>query len=266
MRNGFASLGDDMTDQEEIIQEEINELEEQIEQVTEEVTEESIEETPQKKVKTAEYNFAELRKQREEDRKELEYERRRNQDMMELLKQSKTAKTPEERDLLEEELSKLQSDDLATVGNAEKLYTKHSKPTKKKIEAMEAKVAQLEAMLEEQRFRAKFPDLDEVISNENIELLKKEEPEVAELLSKMPAGSKEQVTLAYKWIKKIKPPSLEVSDDKKRAIANSKKPMSVQAVSSRSAIGNAQGFEDGKLTKDRMAQYRKEMEEAIKKG
>jgi len=240
----------------------------------EQPTQEIVEEEKPTKRKDAEYNFAELRKQREEDKRRadelerrLEEERRRNSEFLELLKQSKSAQTKEERDILEEELSKLQQDDLTTVANTEKLFAKHSKPTKKKIDEMEAKLAALEAKLEEQRIRSKFPDLDEVVTKENIEILTKEEPELAQTLSNMRLGSSEQVSLAYKYIKKFVQPTLKQDDsiEKKKAIENSKKPLSVQAASKQSALGNVAAFENG-LSKELREQMYREMKQAQKGG
>lgn len=252
-------------------QEQPQEVQEQLEQ-EEQSTKEVVEEEKPTKRKDAEYNFAELRKQREEDKRRadelerrLEEERRRNNEFLELLKQSKSAQTKEERDLLEEELSKLQQDDLATVANTEKIFAKHSKPTKKKIDEMEAKVAALEAKLEEQRIRAKFPDLDEVVTKENIETLSREEPELAQTLSVMKLGSPEQVSLAYKYIKKFVQPMPKQEDpmEKKKALENSKKPLSAQAAPKSSAIGNVAAFENG-LTKELREQLYKEMKQAQK--
>ena len=252
----------------ETIEETNDEIQEEIAQEGTEVeeTQENQEESTasqKERVKTAEYNFKELRKARDEDRRRAEMAERRADEMMELLKQSKQVETKEERDLIEEEISKLQSDDLATVGNAEKLYYKHSKPTKKQIAAMESKVAQLEAKLEEQSFRMRYPDIDDVLSNENIKMLKEEEPEVADMLSKFPTGSKEQITMAYKWIKKIMPKAQDIPEEKIRAQNNITKPGSIHSVNKKSAIGSVHEYQ-GTLTEADKARYRQEMKDAQK--
>ncbi|MBE3085572.1 MAG: hypothetical protein IMZ64_05070 [Bacteroidetes bacterium] len=252
----------------ETIEEQIEEVQEEILQEgaeTEETQETKEESTPDQKerVKTAEYNFKELRKARDEDRRRADMAERRADEMMQLLKQSQQVDTKEERDLLEEELAKLQSDDLATVGNAEKLYYKHSKPTKKQITEIQNELAQVKAQLEEQRFRAKYPDIDEVLSNENIKMLKEEEPEVADMLSKFETGSKEQITMAYKWIKKIMPKPQDIPEEKIRAQNNITKPGSIHSVNKKSAIGSVHEYE-GSLTEADKARYRQEMKDAQK--
>jgi len=256
---------EEITEEEEIIQEQVEETEEtQYETNTEE----------EPKKKTAEYNFAELRRQREEDKRKAEemarlyeLERQRTNEILELMKQSKKATSSEEKDLIEEELAKLQSDDLATVGNTEKIFLKHSKPSKKKMEELENKLKMMEAQLEEQKLRAKYPDLENVLSKENVDLLKKEEPEIAEMLAKMSPGSKEQIVSTYRWIKRIVPTPTqhEVPLEKKKAEINKKKPLSVQSLGNASAIGNMQAFENG-LTKELKAQLWKEMNECSKRG
>ena len=252
--------------EEEIVQSEQQEQAPEAQEQQQDIKNEVAEEKTQPKKNDKEYNFAELRRQKDDFERRFYEEQRRSTEILELTKRLQGTQNQEQRDLLEEELSKLSPEDLATVGNAEKIYAKHHKPTKKKIDEMEAKVAQLEQALDEQRFRAKFPDLDDVITSENIELLKNEDPDIADMLSKMPQGSKEQVTMAYKYIKRILPEKVADNGEKKKAIENSKKPVSIQALAKQSPIGIANAFADGSLTKETKAAYYKEMQDAIKRG
>ena len=246
-------------------EEPVEQQQEVAEQPQEDQQEASVEEKPQPKKKDAEYNFAELRRQREEDKRRADEAERRSNELLEILKQSKTAQTKEERDVVEEELSRLSKDDLATIDNVDKKLSRASKSSKKEVDEVKKELAELKAHIEEQKFRSKYPDLDDILSPENIELLKKEEPEIAETLGKMVPGSKEQVVMAYKYIKRMMPPKQQEQMEKKRAIDNSKKPMSVQAISKQSAIGNAHAFENG-LSKELKDQLWKEMQDAMKKG
>ena len=268
-RNGLATQGKHMSEEEQV-QEELSEVVQETEQTTEVAQEEALkaqEAAKQEKViKDKEYNFAELRKRTEAAERALDQERAHSREIIELLKSGKNTRE-QSLDQDDAELSKLSNDDLATVGNASKLYDKHSKPTKQKISAMEEKVAQLEAALEQQRLYTKYPDLDEVLSSENIELLNKEDPEIAAVISSLPKNSPQQITMAYKYIKKLVPskgiektPDLS---DKKRALENLSKPRSVQSVAKTSPIGMANAFESSDEAKK--AAY-KEMMDAIKRG
>ena len=254
--------------EDEQIQEQVNEVTQEIEQILEQPQEEALnaqEEAKQAKVvKDKEYNFSELRKRTEAAERALDQERAHNREIIELLKSNKNNResTIDQDDA---ELSKLSNDDLATVGNAAKLYDRHSKPTKKKIDAMEEKVAQLEAALEQQRLYTKYPDLDEVLSSENIEMLNKEDPEIAAVISSLPKNSPQQVTMAYKYIKKLVPskPVSSENFEKKKALENLNKPRSVQSVARTSPIGMANAFESSDEAKK---QAYKEMMDAIKRG
>jgi hypothetical protein len=261
-------------DQPEVKQEELVNVEqapvaqEQAQETTEEA---STEVKEQPKRKDAEHNFAELRRQREEDRRRAEEaerianeERRRTNEILELFKQQKAAQTPQERDLIEEELAKLSKEDLATIDHVDKKIDRSFKKRSKEVEEVRKEVEALKAQLEEERFRSKFPDLDEVLSQDNIEMLKKEDPEMARLIGSI-KNTQEQAAMAYKYIKRIMPTKIEEPSEKKKALENSKKPLSVQAISKTSAIGNAQAFENG-LTKELKAQLYKEMQDAIKRG
>jgi hypothetical protein len=70
---------------------------------------------------------------------------------------------------------------------------------------------------------------------------------------------------AYKLLKRLNPgEDMAKSVEKKKAIENSQKPISVNAVSRNSAIGNAHIFENG-LTPELKKQLWKEMEDARKR-
>jgi hypothetical protein len=253
-------------------QEPVNQEQEQVqtqpeytEQTQEQVQEASEEQKPQPKKKDAEYNFAQLRKEREEAQRRAEEAERRLNDILELSKQLKGSQSPEQKDAIEEELAKLSKDDLATIDHVDKIYSKREKTSRKEVDSLKKELNDIKAQVEEQRFRARYPDLDEVITAENIELLKQEDPEIAQLLASMPQGSNEQVTMAYKYIKRIVPQKTPEPLDKKKAIDNSKKPISVQAIAKNSAIGNAHMFENG-LTNELKSQLWKEMQDAMKRG
>ncbi|MGD0510650.1 MAG: hypothetical protein ABSA33_02305, partial [Candidatus Micrarchaeaceae archaeon] len=76
-----------------------------------------------------------------------------------------------------------------------------------------------------------------------------------------------QAVAAYKLLKRTGIGDMaKTQPQKARAIENSKKPMSVNAVTRSSAIGNAKAFENGlmTMTPEYAAQLRREMDEATK--
>ena len=264
-------MSDDISDIKQEEQPVVEQSKEVLEQPQEQSKELAEDQKNHQQRKDAEYNFQELRRQREEDKRRAEEnaralidERKRTNELLELLKQSKTAKTQEERDVIDEELAKLSKDDLATIDNVDKKLMKAHKGTKKEVEAVRQEIMELKAQLEEQRFRSKYPDIEEVLSPENIELLKKEDPEIASMIGNI-KNTQEQASLAYKYIKRMLPPKTEESSERKKAVENSKKPISVQALSKQSAIGNAHQFENG-LTKELKSQLWKEMQDSMKRG
>ena len=263
------SKGKKMADEENQVAQEtqVQEVSEGNAGAMEETKEQVAEETkvPPKR-KDAEYNFAEVRRKAEAAERALELERQRNQEMMEFLKQNRQPQqSKEERDLLEEELSKLSKDDLATIDNVDKKLTKAQKHSKREVDEVKQQLADLKSQLEEQRLRVKYPDLDEVLSSDNIDALKKEDPEIAAMIAEV-TDTKKQAMMAYKYIKKIIPQKEPESEDRKRAVENSKKPMSVQSVARTSPIGMANAFATMNPTKDEKKAIYKEMQEAMKRG
>lgn len=207
------------------------------------------EQAEQRKRNDAEYNWAEMRRQMREKDQQIE----------ELQKQFLSInekKAPKEED---DELAKLAKDDIITVEQAEKLAEKRARKVAEEV------IKKREAATVDERVQLKYPDYSDVVSKENIELLKRTEPELAQSLYHMP-DPYGQAVAAYKLLKKIaakndEGPSLE----KKKAAENSQKPLSVNAVTKQSAIGNAHLFENG-LTKELKTQLWEEMKEAMKSG
>lgn len=187
----------------------------------------------------AQYNWSEMRRQMREKDQQIE----------ELREQfSKTEK---------DDLANLAEDDILTVGQARKLAREMAK------KVAEEALKKRDAETVEERMQLKYPDYSQIVSRENIELLKQTEPELAQSLYHMP-DPYSQAVAAYKLIKRVtgkgeEGPSLE----KRKAMENSQKPLSVNAVTKNSAIGNAHLFENG-LTKELKGQLWKEMQEAMK--
>jgi hypothetical protein len=204
-------------------------------------------ESEQRKRNDAEYNWAEMRRKMQEKDQQIE-------DLQNQFSQiSKRAPTPEEED----ELAQLAEDDILTVAQAKKLAQRMARNVAEDV------IKQRDAATVDERVQLKYPDYADTVTKENIELLKKTEPELAKSLYHMP-DPYEQAVAAYKLLKRVAKREDGPSLEKKKAQENSQKPLSVNAVTKQSAIGNAHIFENG-LTKELKAQLWKEMQEA-KKG
>lgn len=201
-------------------------------------------EAEQKKRNDAEYNWAEMRRQMREQQEELEYLKKLNSEA--------NKKTPEH----EEEYG--YSDDDLIEG-------KHLKNLQNEIKQLKSKLNQTESNSIEDRILYKYNDYYDVVNKENIEILEKNEPELAESLVHYPDDYKKRVA-AYKLLKKIAVEKTSGDSlERRKAEENSKKPVSTNAVTKNSAIGNAHLFENG-LTKELKAQLWKEMQDSKKAG
>lgn len=210
---------------------------------------EAVQETPEQRRQRndAEYNWAEMRRHMRE--KEREIEELKNQ-FSSLNKKAQ----PEE-----DELGKLAEDDILTVAQAKKLATKLARQT------AEALLKEREASTVDERLQIKYPDFMSTVTKENIELLKETKPQLAKSLLKFADDPFQQSELAYEYIKTFVPQRDEsMNKDKKKALDNAKKPVSVQSVGKTSAIGQVHQFENG-LTPELKAQLYKEMQQ-IRKG
>lgn len=214
-----------------------------------EQTEERQETAQEKKQRNSvEYNWAEARRKMQE----LE---RQNRELAEQVDKMQKPQAPVNE---YEEIDKLADDDLMTKAAAKKLAARMAK------EVAEQVIKQREASTVDERLSNKFSDYADVVSKENIELLKQTEPELALSLWKLADDPYAQGVAAYKMIKKLgvaQPPSKSL--EKKKAEENSQKPVSVNAATKQSAIGNAHLFENG-LTKELKSQLWKEMQQAMK--
>ena len=208
---------------------------------------EEAQETEQRKRNDAEYNWAEMRRQREKDREKM-------QALEQEINRLKPKAEPED-----DELANLSEDDILTVAQAKKLAKKIGKSV------AEETIRQREALTVEERAHHKYPDWSEVVNEENIELLKNKRPRTAKMLSKMD-DPYELAIEAYELIRGLgihnKKPNLE----KKLANENSQKPVSVQAVSKTSALSDVNVFAqmDAQGKKDFYKQKYAEMQAAIR--
>lgn len=151
----------------------------------------------------------------------------------------------QERESLPEPEMELEDDeDLLTRGELKKLFRQREQETL------------------DERLSSKYTDFNAVVSPENIELLNKNEPELA-LSIKANTNPYSQAVAAYKMIKKLgihEDP--DTSKDKAKLAENSSKPMSSSS-SKGTPLSQAHNFSQG-LTKDLKRQLWSEMREAKK--
>jgi hypothetical protein len=140
--------------------------------------------------------------------------------------------------------------------------------------ALEKKLAQMEAqsreMAAESRVRAKCPDIDSIVTDENIYLLRQNYPEVAQSLAVAP-DNWDKLASVYTMIKTLgihKTRSYE--SDKVAAVKNIKKPRPMASISPQQGESPLSGVNafvtDFKMTKEAQKNTWKEMQEAMKKS
>lgn len=188
-----------------------------------------------------EYNWAEARKGLAQRDKEIQ----------ELRAQLQSLAKPEE--------PSISDDDLLTAKDGRKVFRKEA------AEIVQEALKQYEVSTLEERMLQKFPDFNDVVSPENIRFLKETEPELAMSLANLAHDPKAQSTAAYKLLKKLGIGANQSSPEKDKALKNAQKPLSVNAVTKQSALGNAHLFENG-LTSELKSQLWKEMQDCIKRA
>lgn len=241
----------------ELPEETLQAMDEQLVEEVEEVEEVKEKVQPIKQTKNKEDNFAELRKAREAaERRAEKLERERELLMEQLLNQApKAAKKQAEP---EYDLT-LSDDDLSTGKDVRHVYAK--------TKALEQ---QLKNMQEEARIRAKYPDLDQVVTDENIYLLRTKEPEIAQSLNMAP-DSWDKLAAVYTMIKKTGIHKTHAYDSQKiQAATNASKPKPLAAISPQTAdtpLSRANAFaQDYKMSKESAANTWREMQAAMKKA
>lgn len=207
--------------------------------------------------------FAKKTKENDQDRnwkearrkmQELEQKAREQEELIRKL----TTPPPAKED---DELDRLGDEDIVTKSQAKKLAAKMAEEIAQKV------IRKREESMVDERLQLKYPDFSQVVTKENIELLKETEPELAESLSYNTDPYKQGVAV-YKLLKRAgirgEQETSMSNVDKVKAEKNSHKPVSVNAVTKQSAIGNAHLFENG-LTKELKASLLKEMRECAKR-
>lgn len=156
-----------------------------------------------------------------------------------------------------------------SIGNDEIVEGKHIKEVQKELKRLREEVKQYKqnsaVMSEEALLRSQYPDIDKVVSKENIDLLRASDPEFVEMLEAS-TNFKAKAVSAYKQIKKLGIYTEETSPtDKEIALRNSTKPKPLASISQGdSPLSRANAFASGPLTEDMKKEYLKEMNAAIR--
>lgn len=199
----------------------------------------------------AEYNWAETRRKLQEQERQI-----RERDAY--IAQLKNQHQPEP----EEEIS-LAEDDLPTYGHVKKAWKKQEQKLKEELRQ------EIKTELAQSTLKLRFPDFDEIVTQENIEILNQQAPELALSLRDTKDPYIQSVSV-YRALKMIgvsgsNKPSPSLANEKEKAIKNAQKPLSVNAVAKQSALGEAYKFENG-LTPELKSQLYREMQECIKRS
>lgn len=205
-------------------------LEEVVEQV--EVEQPEIEETFLKEDEEseptesdAERNLSNLRRLRKEDKEKYERELRETRDR--LARYESQQKPASDQDILMKKIEKLERENI------------------------------------EAQLKLKHPDIDDVVSEENIQILIDEHPEVANVLRNT-VDLKDKSLAAYKFIKQLGIAKAPVSPDVERAQKNSLKPKPLASIAhGNSPLSHANMFANG-LTPELKESLLREMVESAK--
>jgi hypothetical protein len=204
-----------------------------------------------------ERNWRAMRESQEHTRQENERLRIRNE-VLEQEFQKRYQSAPQQ---VEEELPQLAPDDWITADQHKKLTQSQVKGIVAEALAADRKQRAIDEF--PNRVRAKFPDFEAVVSDENVNKLKALEPEIAQALGQI-SDPYAQAVAAYKYIKSLVPatdPKVEAA--KARIAENATKPGTATTNNSTSPLAHAGAFERGLSATDRSNLY-KEMLQAAK--
>jgi len=161
-------------------------------------------------------------------------------------------------------------DEPFNVADDDLVEGKHFSKVLKKVRNLEAQIKKNEAYsaqtVAETRLKSQYPDLDTVLSKDNITTLKEAYPELANTINSS-ANLYDKAVSAYTMIKKLGIYKEDVYQaERERAHMNSSKPRPLTSVSPQqgdSPLARANAFAGG-LTDELKAQLHKEMIESMK--
>lgn len=178
-----------------------------------------------------------------EMRKKLEYYEQRLEDFE---KRQPSAPQPQQE---EEELS-LADDDIVTAKDVKKLAKKMAK------ELYQQERMRYEAETAEDRLRSKYSDFDDVVSEENVRKLIKDEPELAKVL-RATSDPYAKGVAAYRYIRTMERANPE-QVDKQTIRQNLQKPRTTSSIKE-SGLDHAEEFASGRMTTEMRQKLYEEM-------
>lgn len=211
-------------------------------------TQEPAQAQPEQQEETAQQsNFRALREQKELIARELELTRRRLQEA-EGNNNQQQASEPE--------------DDFG-IGNDDLAEGRHLRKVNKEVQALKKQLAQQQQQSVEDRIHTRYSDFDSVVSQENIQKLAQDYPEMAKTLDSSSDLYSKAVS-AYTMIKKLGfVPDNKFDNEKKLAQQNSAKPRPLTSVSPQqgnSPLTQANAFANGLTPELKKALYKEMVE------
>lgn len=163
-----------------------------VSQQSEENTQDS---QPQAREDANERNWRAMRQRH----KEMEYELKQKNEMLERLLQMQQQPQHAPQPIAEPEDP---DDEFIPAGKVRGIAKKHVQPLEQKIQQLEAKIAQSEQEKRINHLRSRYPDFDDVVNVETLEIFEKTEPELANSI----AQKKDPYEIglqSYKYIKAL---------------------------------------------------------------
>jgi hypothetical protein len=158
---------------------------------------------------------------------------------------------------VEEEEINLSDDDIVTAKDVKKLAKKMAK------ELYQQERSKFEAETAEDRLRSKFSDFDDVVSEENVKKLLKEEPELAKVLKATHDPFAKGVA-AYKYIRAMERANPQAVD-KEVVRQNLSKPKTTTSIRD-SGLDHVDEFASGRMTAEMRRKLYEEMRSAQGRG
>ena len=217
-------------------------------QLPEETLETQKTESPSEKVSDKDLNLKRQREVIEAQKRELEQLKEKERLFQEEFKRLAGVQTQ-----ISDELEKIAPDDILTASQAERLAERKFKKLFEEFEDQKG----------EEKVRHEYTDYDAIVTQENLERLKSEHPEVVETLKMTPKLYLKAKT-AYKLLKSFYG-TPELQQNRENLEKNLSKPRSVNSLGATGALSQASAFERG-LTADLKKQLLNEMVESAKRS
>jgi len=156
-------------------------------------SQESVDNEAQKRDEIKDRDFRALRQRQ----KELEWENKQKDEMINKFLQSQQAQSPQP--IAEPEDA---DEDFVPAGKVKGIARKTMQPLEKKIQELESRLAQQDQQKLIQNLRSQYSDFDDVVNVDTLEILEKQEPELAATIASFKDPYKMGLH-SYKYIKAL---------------------------------------------------------------